>query len=52
METDTDSLYIAFARETIDDCVNPELLKELDVEKWNFFFHLKTKKQWWFFVDI
>ena len=37
METDTDSLYIAFVRETIDECVKPELQKEWDAEKWNFF---------------
>ena len=37
METDTDSLYIAFARKTIDECVKPELRKEWNVEKWNFF---------------
>ena len=28
MEMDTDSLYIAFARDTIDDCVKPELREE------------------------
>ena len=37
METDTDSLYIAFARITIDECVKPELRKEWNAEKWNFF---------------
>ena len=37
METDTDSLYIAFARKTIDECVKPELRKEWNAEKWNFF---------------
>ena len=58
METDTDSLYIAFARETIDECVKPELREEWDVEKWNFFSsedeetmmdfhgHLISKKQY------
>ena len=28
MEMDTDSLYIVFARDTIDDCVKPELREE------------------------
>ena len=37
MECDTDSLYIAFARETIDECVKPELKEEWDTEKHNFF---------------
>ena len=37
MEMDTDSLYIAFARDTIDECVKPELQ-----EKW------KTVKYDWF----
>ena len=37
METDTDSLYIAFARDTIDECVKPELKAEWDQEKWTFF---------------
>ena len=36
MEMDTDSLYIAFARDTIDDCVNPELREEWSKEKWKF----------------
>ena len=36
MEMDTDSLYIAFARDTIDDCVKPELLEEWSKEKWIF----------------
>ena len=37
LQTDTDSLYIAFARETIDDCVKPELREEWNRVKWNFF---------------
>ena len=37
MEMDTDSLYIAFARDTIDDCVKPELRETWAVEKFNWF---------------
>ena len=37
LETDTDSLYVAFARETIDECVKPELREEWNQVKWNFF---------------
>ena len=37
MEMDTDSLYIAFARDTIDDCVKPELREEWGEEKWKWF---------------
>ena len=37
MQTDTDSLYIAFARETIDDCVKPELREEWEHVKCDFF---------------
>ena len=37
MECDTDSLYIAFAKETIDECVKPELKEEWDRVKYNFF---------------
>ena len=37
METDTDSLYIAFARDSIDDCVKPHLRDEWNTEKWNWF---------------
>ena len=33
MECDTDSLYIAFARENIDECVKPELLEKWQEEK-------------------
>ena len=36
-EMDTDSLYIAFARETIDDCVKDELRAEWGREKWKWF---------------
>ena len=37
METDTDSLYIALARDTIDECVQPDKLIEWYLEKWDFF---------------
>ena len=37
METDTDSLYIAFARDTIDECVKPELKEQWNMERWNWF---------------
>ena len=37
MECDADSLYIALARETIDEFVKPELREEWETEKWNFF---------------
>ena len=37
MECDTDSLYIAFARNSIDECVKPELREEWFKDKWNFF---------------
>ena len=37
METDTDSLYIAFAKDSIDDCVKPHLRDEWNTEKWNWF---------------
>ena len=37
LEMDTDSLYIAFARDTIDECVKPELKDEWEVEKHKFF---------------
>ena len=36
MECDTDSLYIAFARDSIDDCVKPHLKEEWNIEKLNF----------------
>ena len=34
MECDTDSLYIAFARDTIDECVKPEMRERWNNEKW------------------
>ena len=37
MECDTDSLYIAFARSSIDECVKPNLKKEWEIEKKRFF---------------
>ena len=37
MEMDTDSLYIAFARDTIDECVKPELRGQWDKVKWQWF---------------
>ena len=37
MECDTDSLYIAFARETIDESVKPEMGERWKVEKWKWF---------------
>ena len=37
LQMDTDSLYIAFARDTIDDCVKPNLRKQWEIEKLNFF---------------
>ncbi len=37
MQTDTDSLYIALARENIDDCVKPHLLEEWKMKKSEFF---------------
>jgi hypothetical protein len=37
METDTDSLYIAFAKDTIDECVKPHLKEQWETEKWNWF---------------
>ena len=36
METDTDSLYLALARDTLDECIKPELKSEWDQIKWNF----------------
>ena len=36
MECDTDSLYLAIARPTLDDCVKPELKTEWNSEKYNF----------------
>ena len=37
MECDTDSLYCALARDTVDECVKPELMEEWKREKYNFF---------------
>ena len=37
IECDTDSLYIAFAKDTIDECVKPELKDEWDKVKYDFF---------------
>ena len=37
MEMDTDSLYIAFAKNNIDDCVKPELKEQWLHEKWDWF---------------
>ena len=37
MQCDTDSLYIAFARDSIDDCVKPHLREEWNTEKLKFF---------------
>lgn len=38
MKYDTDSLYIAFGRDSIDDCVKPELLDDWIKEKWDYVF--------------
>ena len=37
MEMDTDSLYIAFAKDTIDECVKEELKEEWKREKYKWF---------------
>ena len=37
METDTDSLYIAIARETLDECVKPEKLNDWLLKKYDYF---------------
>ena len=37
MEMDTDSLYIGFSRDTIDECVKPALVEEWKTEKWKWF---------------
>ena len=37
MEMDTDSLYAAFARPTIDECVKPEMRELWKDEKWKWF---------------
>ena len=44
MEMDTDSLYIAFARDSIDGCVKPHLQKEWEKEKWEWFSFDDTDK--------
>ena len=36
MEIDTDSFYMAIARDTIDECVKPHLKEEWGKEKWKF----------------
>ena len=36
MEIDTDSFYMALARDTIDECVKPELRDEWEREKSKF----------------
>ena len=46
MECDTDSLYIAFARDTIDECVKPELKERWEQEKWNFFSNSEDKSDY------
>ena len=43
MEMDTDSLYIAFARDTIDECVKPNLQEEWKKEKYKWFASDDTK---------
>ena len=40
---DTDSLYIAFARDTIDECVKPNLEEEWKKEKYKWFASEDTK---------
>ncbi len=42
MEMDTDFLYIAFARDIIDECVKPELVVEWVIEKCKWFCSEKT----------
>ena len=42
MEMDTDSLHIAFARDTIDECVKPEMLERWGEEKWKWFSKVYT----------
>ena len=37
MECDTDSLYVAFARDTIDECVKKEYEEEWKRVKWDYF---------------
>ena len=42
MEMDTDSLYIAFARDTIDECGKPDLRDQWNTEKWKWFCYEDT----------
>ena len=51
VECDTDSLYIAFARKTIDECVKPELLEEWKTEKWKMFSSQNEDKKVNFYFD-
>ena len=44
MEMDTDYLYIAFAKKTIDECVKPELRDEWEKEKGIWFSSSDTTK--------
>ena len=37
METDTDSLYIAIARSTLDECVHPDRLSSWKRQKYDYF---------------
>ena len=37
METDTDSLYVGLTRETVDECVKPDLIEKWNIEKHKFF---------------
>ena len=45
MECDTDSLYIAFARDSMDKCVKPEYKEQWYREKWNFFSNSRDKTE-------
>ena len=44
MECDNDSLYIAFAKENIDDCVKPEMKQNWVKEKWDWFSSIDDTK--------
>ena len=46
METDTDSLYIAIARSTIDECVLPSRLSSWKRQKNNYFASESKDKMW------
>ena len=37
MECDTDSLYVAFSRDNIDECAKPEMRERWQSEKWEWF---------------